>query len=180
MGTEIEVKFLVKPEKLKEVINKCVNRKEITQGYLFGSTHFRVRNVIEKDTKKSYITIKGERDGKKRDEFEYEIPYAEGVVLLEKFCTAIIYKTRYIVHGGKKGKDKWEVDDFHGENAGLVIAELEIPQSDYNVDVPDWGRCWELGADNEEYHLYKNIDDDEKYYNYNLAVNPYSEWKDEG
>lgn len=183
MNKEIEVKFLVKPEQLKEVIDKCVTRKVITQGYLFGSMHFRVRNVIENDVKKSYITIKGKRDGKERDEFEYGIPYEEGIVLLEKFCNATIYKTRYIVHTGKKGRDKWEVDDFHGKNAGLIIAELEIPQADYDVYIPDWAVNWEddpEDPDGEKYRHWINITDDDRYYNYSLTINPYSEWKDEG
>ncbi len=177
---ELELKFLVKSEELKKIIVQSVDRKIITQGYLFGSMNFRVRNTIENDTKKSHITIKSDRDGIERDEFEYEIPYEEGIILLEKFCNATVYKTRYIVYAGKGGKDKWEVDDFHGKNAGLVIAELEVPRLDYDVHIPDWAAYWVEGSNGKKYSQGIDVSDDDRYYNYNLAVNPYSEWKDEG
>lgn len=161
MKKEIEVKFIVDPKKFMDVVRDCRARIHITQGYLFGSSHIRVRNIISDDSKNSVITIKGEREGIERQEFEYDIPYKEGVALLENFATAVIYKTRYLI---TNDKNNWEVDDFHGKNHGLILAELEIPQEDYDVSLPHW--------------LLNNnpVSEDDMYYNYYLATHPYSEW----
>ncbi len=164
MKKEMELKFIVDETKLCDVVKEAFSRISITQGYLFG-THIRVRNIIDTyKGKTSVITIKGDREGVSRDEFEYEIPYEEGVILLEKFATDAIVKTRYLI---KRKKDTWEVDYFHGKNFGLILAEIEIPREDYDVDLPDW-----LLSNND-------VSDDERYYNYYLAKNPYSEWFNE-
>ncbi len=164
MKKEIELKFLVRPEALGDIVKAATIRMHITQGYLFGNSHIRVRNIISTKRKHSVLTIKSDRDGVERDEFEYNIPYEEGLVLLSQFATAIISKTRYIV---ENDKNKWEIDDFHGKNHGLILAEIEIPQLDYNVSIPYW-----LSSD-------QPVSEDDRYYNYNLAINPYSEWEKE-
>jgi len=119
MKQEIELKFLVDPKKFPDVARDARDRIDITQGYLFGNSHIRVRNIISDDSKNSVITIKGDREGIERQEFEYSIPYQEGVALLENFATAVIYKTRYLI---TNDKNLWEVDDFHGKNHGLCLT----------------------------------------------------------
>lgn len=161
MKKEIELKFIVDPKKFTDVVRDARARIHITQGYLFGNSHIRVRNVLAEGGRNSFLTIKSNRDGIERDEFEYSIPYEEGVVLLESFATAVISKTRYLI---TNDKNMWEVDDFHGKNHGLILAELEIPQEDYSVSIPHW-----IQGD-------QPVSDDDRYYNYNLAMNPYSEW----
>lgn len=161
MKKEIELKFIVDPKKFMDVVRDCSARMHITQGYLFGNSHIRVRNVLAEGGRNSLLTIKSDRTGIERDEFEYAIPYKEGVVLLENFATAVISKTRYLIINDK---NNWEVDDFHGKNHGLILAELEIPQEDYNVSIPHW-------------ILGRMAVSDNKYDNYNLAMNPFSEWE---
>lgn len=168
MKKEIELKFLVDYKKFKDVVANHIAKSYITQGYLFGSEHFRIRNAIVyvcgyKSAHVSNLIIKSKREGVSRDEFGYEIPYEEGVILLEQFATAVVTKTRYSV---KHDKNTWEVDDFHGKNAGLILAELEIPKEDYNVEMPSW-------VERED-----AVHDDDRYYNYYLANHPYSEWED--
>lgn len=161
---EIELKFLVKRSRLHDIVSNSEYRLHIIQGYLFGSVHTRVRTVVmEGDSNKAFITIKGDRDGICRNEFEYEIPYVEGILLLDKFSLSSIIKTRYII---KHAKNIWEVDDFHGRNAGLIIAEIEIPRVDYDVEMPEWLEEW------------VDIVDINKYYNYQLSKFPYAEWLD--
>lgn len=162
MKKELELKFIVDPTKFADIVRGSSARMHITQGYLFGDSHFRVRNILAEGGKNSLLTIKSDREGIERDEFEYAIPYKEGVALLEKFATATISKTRYLI---TNDRNKWEVDDFHGKNYGLILAEIEIPQEDYNVSIPDW------------LALNMPVSDDDRYYNYNLAINPFSEWK---
>lgn len=164
MKKEIELKFIVDPKKFEDVVRESRDRMHITQGYLFGDSHIRIRNIISDDNKNSVLTIKGDREGIERDEFEYDIPYKEGVALLEIFATGVISKTRYLI---TNDKNLWEVDDFHGKNHGLILAELEIPQEDYDVSIPHW--------------LLNNqpVSDDDRYYNSYLAKHPYSEWEKE-
>lgn len=165
MGKEIELKFLIDQKHFKIIVEKSTSRQHIVQGYLFGSKNIRVRTIIQDGTKISFLTIKGDRKGKVRDEFEYAIPYEEGSVMLESLTTAVVSKTRYFI---KNGKDIWEIDDFNGKNAGLIIAEIEIPQEDYDIKMPKWMDKW------------KPVTDDDRYYNYYLANNPYTEWNNEG
>lgn len=169
MKKELELKFIVDPKKFMDVVRDCRARMHITQGYLFGNSHIRVRNIISLDGRSSFLTIKSDpllsigndRNAIERDEFEYSIPYEEGVALLENLATAVISKTRYLIINDK---NNWEVDDFHGKNHGIILAEIEIPQEDYDLSIPHWIQ----GS--------TPVSDDNRYYNYNLAMNPFSEW----
>lgn len=165
MKKELELKFVLNKNEIYKVFEEACGRIDITQGYLFGSSHFRIRCQIMDGTKSATMTIKSDRDGFERSEFEYDVPYEEGLVMIDKFADVTVSKTRYLV---LYKNNTWEVDDFHGRNAGLELAELEIPQLDYNVEMPSW-----LEQKND-------VSDDDRYYNYNLAINPYSEWKNEG
>ena len=161
MGTEIEVKFLVDEKFLKEIMSLSESSQPIIQGYVRDSKGVRVRCVNNGGDRSACLTLKSKRDWLTRYEFEYDIPYDEGISIINKMCDNVILKTRYFI---KNKKDEWEIDVFHKGNRGLIIAELEIPQEDYDISPPKWIEKW------------KEITDDDKYYNESLAKNPYKNW----
>lgn len=157
MGTEIERKFLVKNMAWKN----NVTGTRYCQGYLTLGPARTVRVRTAGD--KGFITIKGESTGITRQEFEYEIPHAEAKVLLDELCIKpLIKKDRYNVeyHG-----HVWEVDEFLGENTGLVIAEIELEHTDQPFTIPDW--------------VGREVSSDPRYYNVSLVRAPWSSWQDE-
>lgn len=128
MALEIERKFLVTDAAFKQ---KAIRKFHIRQGYLSrdADTVVRIRIV---DTK-SFLTIKTKNEGCRRNEFEYEIPYDDGIALLH-FCKGmIIEKTRYIVP--YEGND-WEIDEFSSSLEGIVIAEIELPSENAPFSKP--------------------------------------------
>ena len=156
MGKEIEKKFLVKGSQWKSLAKGTPYR----QGYLstVKERTVRVRTIDEK----GFLTIKGITIGISRMEFEYEIPASEAGQMLDKLCEKpLIEKHRY-----KIGIDDkvWEVDEFHGVNEGLVIAEVELSDEKEEVNIPEW-----IGAE---------VSGDPRYYNANLIANPFSNWSD--
>jgi len=153
MNVEIERKFLVKGNDYKSLRFKVYR-----QGYLSTETKHTVR--VRTVGRKAFITIKGKRVGISRTEFEYEIPYKDAKEMLEFLCEKpIIEKTRYIV---KYGELSWEVDEFMGENEGLVIAEVELDSEDQEILLPPW-----VGED---------VSKDPRYANSNLVRSPYKSW----
>ena len=157
MGQEIEKKFLVNGDGYKAEATKAVR---ITQGYLSSVPERTVRVRIKGD--KGYITIKGigSQSGASRFEWEKEIP-VEDVHELLKLCEpGIIDKTRYII---PKGNHNFEVDEFYGDNEGLVVAEVELGAEDESFERPSW--------------LSAEVTGDERYYNSMLMKNPYKNWK---
>ena len=129
MAKEIERKFLVVNDSYKELCNTVLN---ISQGYITTDKKAVVR--VRTCNEKGFLTIKGENSGAVRDEWEYEIPVADARDMLERCADgAVITKTRYIVpfEGWI-----WEVDEFHGHNEGLVVAEIELPSADSPFRVP--------------------------------------------
>ena len=152
MGKEIERKFMVKKGVWR-------NQKAIKyrQGYLsiVKERTVRVRTVEDK----GYLTIKGIAIGASRMEFECEIPRQDAEALLEICEKPLIEKNRYKVeHGGFV----WEVDEFFGENQGLIVAELELESEDQYFPKPDW-----IGGE---------VTGDPRYFNSNLIKNPYTKW----
>ncbi len=132
MHTEIERKFLVKSQEFKTQAN---NHYNITQGFLNKDKHRTVRVRIK--DKKAYITVKGisTNDGLSRLEWEKEIDYNEANDLLQLCEKPLLFKTRYEV----MYKDKlFEVDEFHKNHDGLVIAEIELKSKDETFENPDW------------------------------------------
>ena len=131
MGTEIERKFLVRTDAWR---NAPVSRRiAIRQGYLVAGEGASVR--IRLADGEATLTIKGERDGRTREEFEYAVPAADAEGLLALCPLPPIEKTRHeISHGGKL----WEVDEFSGPLTGLVMAELELDSADEFFELPDW------------------------------------------
>jgi CYTH domain-containing protein len=155
MGREIERKFLVKGEGWRA----SREAKAYRQGYLVISPQRTVR--VRTGGGQGYLTIKGARSGLSRAEFEYEIPFEDAQHILDTLCEKpLIEKTRYRVeHHGVV----WEVDEFFGENAGLIVAEVELKDERQMVDLPEW-----VGAE---------VTDDPRYTNASLVRYPYSRWK---
>jgi adenylate cyclase len=152
MATEIERKFLV-----QEVPWRKGSGIPFIQGYLNRDKERTVRVRIARD--KAFLTIKGLTQGASRVEFEYEIPVSDAQQLLKLSDGPIIQKNRYvIVHEGST----WEVDEFLGDNAGLVLAEIELKSEDQPFNRPPW-----LGAE---------VTHDRRYYNSSLASHPYRKW----
>jgi adenylate cyclase len=154
MSVEIERKFLVRGDdwRMGAVSTLC------RQGYLSsgpGRT-VRVRVAGEHAT----LTIKGPPRGIARPEFEYEIPVAEANELLDTLCEQpLIEKIRHVVaYDGFA----WEIDEFQGDNAGLVVAEVELEREHQDVSLPPW--------------VGEEVTGDPRYYNASLVRNPYSRW----
>jgi CYTH domain-containing protein len=154
MGTEIERKFLVAGDGWREKASGIPYR----QGYLTRGECCTVR--VRRAGDRAFLTIKGRPSGIVRDEFEYEIPVADAEELLDRHCGGgIVEKFRFKVrHAGRI----WEVDEFLGDNAGLVVAEIELADADEPVEPPDW-----VGAE---------VTSDPRYANSNLAVHPFIRW----
>lgn len=152
MSTEIERKFLVKGVEWKQGVGVS-----FCQGYLSSNKERTVRVRIAGD--KAFLTIKGITKGISRAEFEYEIPVSDADYLLKMCEGPLIKKKRYTqVYNGFK----WEIDEFAGENEGLVIAEIEVENETQLFERPDW--------------VGKEVSDDPRYFNSSLAANPYSKW----
>ncbi len=146
MALEIEHKYLVNGDGYKRLAFK---RLEIKQGYLSRLPERTVRVRISDN--KGYLAVKGKNDGDVRLEFEYEVPYDDAVSMLGLCEDGVIEKTRHLVeHGGLT----WEVDEYHGSRRGLVVAEVEIPESGYDYSKPDF--------------IGENVTGDSRYYNSNL------------
>ena len=158
MAQEIERKFLVTGDFKKDAYGSV----RITQGYLSSMPQRVVRVRVKGE--KGYITIKGEADasGVSRFEWEKEIPLEEAKALLKLAEPGIIDKTRYLIKN-TDGRHTWEVDEFHGDNEGLVMAEVELSDENDPFDKPEW--------------LDKEVTGDKRYYNSYLSKNPFKTWK---
>lgn len=144
MAQEIEYKFLVE-EDLWDTIDKP-EPIEIKQGYLSRSEDLTVRVRTKGD--KGFITVKGRTTGITRSEFEYEIPLLDAEEMLDNYVHKYIDKHRYeIKHDG----NIWEVDVFHGNLKGLILAELEVESENQKFTKPEW-----IGMDVSEDHNFYN------------------------
>lgn len=154
MGVEIEKKFLLSGSDWKQLAAGTAYR----QGYL-NSTKERTVRVRTIDDK-GYLTVKGISVGATRMEFEYEIPREDAAQLLDELCEKpLIEKNRYkIEYGGFI----WEVDEFFGENDGLVVAEIELESEDQQFERPAW--------------VGEEVTGDPRYFNSNLIKHPYTAW----
>jgi adenylate cyclase len=153
MALEIERKFLVTGDAWRAMARGTAYR----QGYLCNA---RARSVrIRASDTDAWLTVKGETMGMVRPEFEYRIPRADADALLELCLQPLIEKTRYRVeHAGQT----WEVDEFAAENAGLVLAEIELQETGQQIDLPAW--------------VGEEVTQDPRYYNANLQLHPYRQW----
>lgn len=159
IGIEIERKFLV----VGDFKAEASEAKVIKQGYILSEGKGRnVRIRLKGD--KGFITIKGpgSDSGTSRFEWEMEIPAGEAEQLLQLCNKGKIEKVRYLV---KSGKHTFEVDEFHEENEGLIVAEVELADENEAFDRPSW--------------LGQEVTGDVRYYNSYLSQHPYSEWKND-
>jgi len=153
---EIERKFLVSLEAFKK---EAFTQNRIAQGYLSSVPERTVRVRIKGN--KGFLTIKGNSNesGLSRYEWEKEIPTEEAAALLKVCEKGVIDKTRFEV---KVGNHIFEVDEFYGENVGLIIAEVELKSETEAFEKPIW--------------LGKEVTNDSRYYNSHLSKNPFSNW----
>lgn len=153
---EIERKFLVTSEAFK---NDAITQNRIAQGYLSSVPERTVRVRIKGD--KGFLTIKGisSESGMSRFEWEQEIPVDEAKKLLFLCEKGVIDKTRFEV---KSGHHLFEIDVFHGENEGLIMAEIELNSENETFEKPNW--------------LGEEVTNDSRYYNSYLCNNPYKNW----
>lgn len=155
MGEEIERKFLVNDMTWRSSAEGLRYR----QGFLSTVPERTVR--VRVAGPKAWITVKGKTVGARREEFEYEVPLADAERMLDTLCMRpLIEKTRYRL---TLGRHTWEIDVFEGENAGLVIAEIELGSEDEAFDEPAW--------------LGREVTDDPRYFNSNLVAKPYCNWR---
>lgn len=154
---EIERKFLVISEDYK---NQAFKQERISQGYLNSHPERTVRVRIKGET--AFITVKGKssESGLTRFEWEKEIPVQEAEELMKLCEPGKIQKTRYLIQAGEF---VFEVDEFSGENTGLTVAEVELHTEDSEFTKPEW--------------LGKEVTGDLRYYNSQLCLYPYCNWK---
>lgn len=154
MPSEIERKFLVTGDAWRS----AATGESIRQGYLWSEEgrSLRVRIAGEQ----AFLTLKSGRHGCSRQEYEYEIPLTDAREIMASMCDGpLIEKTRYTaVDGGLE----WVIDVFEGENAGLVVAEVELDREDEQVDLPSWAGC--------------EVTAEPRYLNVNLVARPYRLW----
>lgn len=155
MPQEIERKYLV----IGDAWRNLATGTHYRQGYLNGAKErtVRIRTIGEK----AFLTIKGETRGIRRKEYEYEIPYGDAMQILENLAEKpLIEKIRYqIPYEGLV----WEIDEFLGENAGLIVAEIELTDENQPFAKPAW--------------IDKEVSSDPRYYNANLVRHPYRLWE---
>jgi CYTH domain-containing protein len=154
MGVEIERKFLVLGTDWKAGLSGT----EYRQGYLTSDPERTVRVRLAGEL--GYLTIKGASVGASRLEFEYLIPAEDAVQMLERLCRKpLIDKIRYRVpHAGMV----WDVDEFFGDNAGLVLAEIELEHEGQAVELPHW--------------VGEEVTGDSRFYNAYLSEHPLASW----
>ncbi len=153
MAKEMERKFLVD----QDLLPKNIIGEEYIQAYIAindqGIVRIRIKGSI------ALLTIKTSEKGMTRNEFEYEVPLEDAKSLVELFNDKIIYKTRYKITIDKK---LWEVDEFHKENKGLWLAEIELESENELFSLPEW--------------IKKEVTGDQKYFNAYLSENPFKSW----
>lgn len=155
MATEIERKFLVTGDGWRKAAHERIAMRHGYLAPLGGKASVRVR--IEGTQGK--LNVKAAKVGMSRAEYEYDVPAAEVEEMLTTICSGLILKTRHYVN---VGEHLWEVDEFEGDNAPLVVAEIELGSESETFIKPDW-----IGAE---------VTEDRRYYNHTLSVTPYSHW----
>ena len=159
MGVEIERKFLVTGDAWRREVCRS---ERMAQGYLAGppASKCSVRVRVAGDA--AHLNIKSVTLGVARDEYEYEIPLGDAERMLATLAGDRVEKTRHFV---EIGEHVFEVDEFAGDNAGLVVAEVELDDANEQFPRPAW--------------LGREVSDLARYYNLNLATHPYSRWSAE-
>ena len=156
MGIEIERKFLLAGDDWRAFVEKSVR---MAQGYFDGGGAGKASVRVRIAGESAWLNIKSRQSGAARQEFEYSIPLADAQALLHLCSGGLIDKTRHHVrHGGFL----WEIDEFTGANAGLIVAEIELPTADTEFARPNW--------------LGREVSAAPRYYNHALAQRPYAQW----
>ena len=156
MPLEIERKFLVRSDAWRAQVQ---TRELLRQGYLSSGSSCSIR--VRTGGEMAWLNLKAKRSGMTRLEFEYQIPRADADEMIDQLVTGpVLEKYRHRI---PMGDLVWEVDEFLGANGGLVVAEIELPSEAAEFSRPDW--------------LGQEVTEDARYYNFNLAQNPYREWK---
>jgi adenylate cyclase len=154
MAIEIERKFLIKPG----AWTPRDAGTHIQQGYLSSQNGPTVRVRVEGAN--ATLTVKGPTTGLSRSEFEYPLPLADARQMLDQLCqSSVIDKHRY---RERHGRHTWEIDVFHGDNDGLIVAEVELESEDDVLEFPDW--------------VGQEVSSEARYYNSNLLRNPFKNW----
>lgn len=152
---EIERKFLVRSDAWRSRIRSSTSMR---QGYLNNETHCSVRVRIADD--RAWLNLKGVTIGAQRLEFEYDIPVMDAHSMLNELtCKPLIEKIRHLVD---VGDHTWEIDVFEGDNAGLIVAEIELDDPDECFEKPEW--------------LGEEVTHDARYYNTCLSSHPFKHW----
>jgi adenylate cyclase len=155
MAIEIEHKFLLANNDWRDCVSHSIRYR---QGYLSSQPTSSIR--VRTSNEHAWLNIKSATIGTHRHEYEYEIPLADADEILDELCKKpLIEKTRYFVYDNGH---TWEIDEFDGDNQGLIVAEIELSEIGENFVKPSW-----LGED---------VTHDMRYYNNNLSINPYSKW----
>ena len=158
MGKEIERKFLIDKKEWLSVDKPA--GVHFHQGYLCIEPERTVR--VRLTDANAYITIKGKMKNTSRSEYEYEIPKEDASQMIRDLAIGSVSKIRYKIIFQNK---LWEVDEFFGKNEGLLLAEIELDEVDEKFAIPGW--------------VTKEVTADKRYYNANLVMNPYENWKDQ-
>ena len=155
MAVEIERKFLIKNDSWKTSVSHSTR---IRQGYLAPLSKSSVRVRIEGDA--ANINIKSATLGIRRTEYEYSIPMADAIDMLNNLCQEPkISKTRHHI---QSGQHTWEIDEFYDDNEGLLVAEIELNSEGEDFEKPEW--------------LGEEVTQDIRYYNVNLIKHPFKQW----
>ena len=156
MAAEIERKFLVMGDDWRDAPSTY-----FCQGYLNRDKHRTVRVRIAGDT--AMLTVKGLTTGASREEYEYSVPLEDATAMLKLCEGPVVEKNRYVIK--HRGLD-WEVDEFLGDNTGLIVAEVELESEQQEIVPPKW--------------VSDEITDDPKFFHSNLSTRPYNTWPANG
>lgn len=162
MAREIERKFLLSNDNWKALAHQ---KTFFAQGYLNDISDKGAKSSVRVrlEGNKANMNIKSLEIGLSRDEYEYAIPFDDGKKMLSTLSVGpVVEKDRYLV---KYANHLWEIDEFHGDNAGLVVAEVEMTSEDEQIDLPDW--------------LGREVTEEVRFYNVSLSKKPFNSWSDD-
>lgn len=155
MPIEIERKFLLANDRWR---SEVIRHTSMRQGYL-GAPGGKASIRVRLEGRRARLNIKSAVVGDTRDEYEYEIPLAEATEMFDNLCIGRVEKIRHYI---ERDDLTWEIDEFLGDNEGLIVAEVELEHHDRRVPAPPW--------------LGREITMDSRYYNHSLAIKPYRSW----
>jgi adenylate cyclase len=155
MAIEIERKFLVRGDAWRSQVKAT---RRLAQGYL-GAVGGKASVRVRVGGGEARFNIKASVVGSSRAEYDYEMPMQDAEEILASLCVGRVEKVRHLID---HGDHVWEVDEFSGDNAGLIVAEIELSDRDEDFDRPDW--------------LGEEVTDDARYYNHALAQKPFRDW----